>query len=110
MNRAATRMDTGFLAFSCCRKVRMFLRCAAASEVFQLDQHGQSALKLAVQVRFVAGKLLQPVGLQPFANGLIDDSVVVAGLFFLLAAQGKQCSVMKLAKPSASAVYSSSST
>jgi len=26
----------------------MFLRCAATSEVFQLDQHGQSALIAAV--------------------------------------------------------------
>ena len=67
----------------------MFLRGAAASKVFQLDQHGQRALKLAVQVRFVAGKLLQSVGLQPFANGLIDDSVMVAGLFFLLVDKGR---------------------
>jgi hypothetical protein len=88
----------------------MFLRCAAASEVFQLDQHGQSALKLAVQVRFVAGKLLQPVGLQPFANGLVHDGVVVAGLFFLLVDKGRDVLVMKAASPVASAGYSSSST
>ena len=68
----------------------MLLCRAAASEVFQLDQHGQSAFKLAVQVRFVAGKLLQLVGLQPFANGLVHDGIVVAGLFFLLVTQGRQ--------------------
>lgn len=66
----------------------MFLRRTTASEVFELDQHGQSTLELAVQVGFEAGKLLQLVGLQPFADGLVDDGLVVAGLFFLLVAQG----------------------
>jgi hypothetical protein len=49
------------------------------SEVFQLDQHGQSSLKLAIQVGFVAGKLLQFVGLQTFTQRLILDGLVVAG-------------------------------
>ncbi len=66
----------------------MFLRCSAASEVFELDQHGQSALKLSVEVGFVAGKLLQLEGFQPFANGLVHDGIVVARLFFLAMAQG----------------------
>lgn len=64
------------------------LLCAVASKVFQLDQHTQCALKLAIQVGFVAGELPQPICLQPFTNGLVDDGVVVAGFFFLLVAQG----------------------
>ena len=70
----------------------MFLRGTAASEVFELDQHGQGTFKFAIQVRFVARKLLQPVGLQPFSNGLVHDRVVVAGLFFLLV--DKRCNAL----------------
>ena len=68
----------------------MFLGCAAAFKVFKLDEHGQSALKLAIQVSFVPGKLLQPMGLQPFANGLVNYGVVMARFFFLLVAQRVQ--------------------
>ncbi len=32
----------------------------------------------------MAGKLLQPLGLQPFVNGLVHHGVVVAGFFLLL--------------------------
>ena len=65
------------------RKERVLSRCADASEVLELDQHGQRALELAVEVRFVSGKLLQFVGMQSFAHGLVFDGFVVASLFFL---------------------------
>jgi len=78
------------MCFDCCKKVRMFLRCPVVSEVLELDQHGQGTLKLAIKVRFVARKLLQPIGLKPFTKGLIDDGIVVAGLFFLGVTHGKQ--------------------
>ena len=41
------KKNDGELGVSC-RKVPMFLHCMAASEFFQLDQHGQRAFKLAV--------------------------------------------------------------
>ncbi len=76
------------LGISSCSKLRVYLRRTSASKVFQLDQHRQRALKLAVQMRFVARKLFQPIGLQPLAKGLVDDGAMVAGLFFLLVDKG----------------------
>ena len=70
------------LTHSRCRKPR--LRLPRYSHLFQLDQHAQRTLKLAIQVCLVARELLELIGNQPLAQSLIFDVLMVAGLFIHL--------------------------
>lgn len=61
-----------------------------ASKLFQLQNHGQRALELAVEVRFVAVELLQTMHLQPFAKGLRLDRRGQAGFLGHASTDGLQ--------------------